>query len=82
MSDQLFTVMYFILFLASLGVVVMLFVVLYRANHILKNTEKVSTAVTDGLSKIIAASLNVVTVTKGIDKIIELLDKKFDHKKK
>lgn len=82
MSYDLFSILYVSLFLVSLVVLIMLAVVLFRANRILKNTEKISDTVTDGLSKLISAALSVATVTGGIAKIVKIMEEKFARKKK
>lgn len=81
MSEEVFSILYLILFIASLAVIILLGVVLYRANRILKSTEKVTDAFSDGLAKVVSAALNVVTVGKGIEKIIEILEEKYIDKK-
>jgi len=80
MTEGAFTFLYLILFLASLVVIFLLGIVLYRTNRILKHTEKVTGAASEGFSKLITAALSVVTVSKGLDKVIEILEGKFTDK--
>lgn len=81
MSYDLFSILYVLLFIASFVVIILLGVVLYRTNKILKSTEKITDAASDGFTKLIEAALNVATVGKGIEKIIEVLENRFSDKK-
>lgn len=62
----------FILTLSGLLVlIVMLIVVIYRANHVMSNMSKVSDTVSDSLVRLIPAVLNVATIGKGIHEVLE-----------
>jgi hypothetical protein len=78
MATSVIDSLFIITLIGLLVLIVMLIVMVYRANHVLTNWSRVSDTISDSLVRLIPAVINVATIGKGIHQVLESIA---EHKK-
>jgi hypothetical protein len=79
MTGNVIDGLFIITLIGLLVLIVMLIVMIYRAHHVLNNWAKVSDTLSDSMTRLIPAVVNMATIGKGIHTVQETIA---DHKKK
>ncbi len=70
MATDVINSLFVLTLIGLLVLIVMMIILIYRANHVVNNWSKVSDTVSDSLVKLIPAVLNMATIGKAIHEVL------------